>query len=344
MKKVTVILPSHNEEKIIKKAVTSLLNQTFCNIEIVVALDNCTDRTQKIVVDSFRGNPKVRVFKSKNNRHKKAGVLNQLFRLYFDKMGDYILVMDADTILDHRAILEGVKFLELYKDHGAVCSRAGILNSGKRNMLWCFQNIEYGFGDTSFVESFGNVFVCRGMYSMYTKKALKNVLQRGFIYDISSITEDYELTLELKKKGYKISSYNNIKAYTDVPLKLKEFWVQRVRWLKGGLEDLKKHGLKKYTKTDVFEALFNRAIILIQIFFIIEAVKVRSVNIYFLSLIIGVYLLNAAIRFKYVQHKSFKTYMLVFTVFPMLFYSWLNALLMLYTTILALFKINIKWR
>ena len=86
---VTIILPAHNEEKIIKQAIESLLNQSYWDTEIIVCLDNCTDKTEAILNDNFGDNYAVKIFKSVNNQKKKAGALNQLFRCYFNNMRKY---------------------------------------------------------------------------------------------------------------------------------------------------------------------------------------------------------------------------------------------------------------
>lgn len=342
---VTIILPAHNEERIIKQAIESLLNQSYWETEIIVCLDNCTDKTEAILNNNFGDNYAVKIFKSVNNQHKKAGALNQLFSCYFSSMRKYILVMDADTVLHHRAVEEGVRYLKSNNKHGAVCSIAGIMNPEKKNLLWYLQSIEYGFGDTSFIENRGNVFVCRGMYSMYRKAALNTILDnRGFIYDQNSITEDYELTLELKKYNWEISSYTKIKAFTDVPIKFKDFWVQRVRWMKGGVEDLIKHGIKKHTKNDIIGSLFYRFLIIVQIYFLIEIFRFKEINVFWTAAFLSIYLLNIIVRFKYVRNKDFKTYLIAFSLIPIMLYGMLDMILTIYTTFLGVLKVDIKWR
>lgn len=343
--KVSVILPSHNEEKIIKKAIESILNQRYSNnIDIYVILDNCTDRTEEILNKNFSENYQVKIFKTVKNKYKKAGALNQLFNIAFKDLSEYILVMDADTVLHHESIENGVKFLNNNKENAAVCSIAGVMIPEKKNLLWYLQNLEYGFGDTSFIENQGNVFVCRGMYSMYRKTALEKVLNRGYIYDQESITEDYELTLELKRNGYKISNSKDIKAYTDVPLTFKDFWIQRVRWMKGGVKDLIKHGFKAHTKKDIFEAIFYRILIFIQWFFLIEVVRAKNINLFWTVAILAIYVLNISIRFKYVRNKDFKMYVVCFSLIPLIIYGMLDAVLTIYTTFLALLNVKTSWR
>ena len=341
---VSVILPMHNEEKIVKFAIQSLLNQTFKYIDIICVLDNCTDNTENILLNDFEDNIQVKIFKTINNTGKKAGALNQLLDYHFDDLKNKVLIMDADTILAKDAVAKGIKFLNNNKDHAAVCSMAGVLNVKSKNILWYLQNIEYGFGDSGFIETQGNVFVCRGMYSMYCKSSLENVLNRGYIYDLNSITEDYELTLELKRLNYKISSSTEIKAYTEVPITLKELWIQRVRWIKGGVEDLIKHGLKRHTLYDIWTSVFYRFLILIQLVFMVELLFVKHINISWLIVLSFILTINSLFRLKYIRHKSKITYIILFTMIPMLFYGFLDAILTIYATYLAIFKIKIKWR
>lgn len=46
--KFSVIIPAHNEEKTIQKALESIRSQTFTNYELIVVCDACTDKTKDI--------------------------------------------------------------------------------------------------------------------------------------------------------------------------------------------------------------------------------------------------------------------------------------------------------
>ena len=49
MVKVSIILTAFNEERYIKKAIESILNQTFKDLELIVVNDGSTDHTLDII-------------------------------------------------------------------------------------------------------------------------------------------------------------------------------------------------------------------------------------------------------------------------------------------------------
>jgi glycosyltransferase involved in cell wall biosynthesis len=46
---ISVILPSYNSEKTIEVSILSVLNQTYSNLELIVVLNGCTDKTDDVV-------------------------------------------------------------------------------------------------------------------------------------------------------------------------------------------------------------------------------------------------------------------------------------------------------
>lgn len=49
MNKVSILMPVYNVEKYIRAAITSILNQTYQNIELVIVDDASTDGTSLII-------------------------------------------------------------------------------------------------------------------------------------------------------------------------------------------------------------------------------------------------------------------------------------------------------
>ncbi|MEQ8381118.1 MAG: glycosyltransferase [Coleofasciculus sp. A1-SPW-01] len=91
MPKISVIIPVYNGKETIKETITSVLNQTFSDIEILVINDGSTDGTLE-VVDSIQ-DPRLNVFSYAN-----AGLAASRNRGFALARGDYVSFMDADDL------------------------------------------------------------------------------------------------------------------------------------------------------------------------------------------------------------------------------------------------------
>ena len=49
---ISIIVPVYNVEKYLEPCISSLLNQTYKNIEIILINDGSTDKTEKILLDN----------------------------------------------------------------------------------------------------------------------------------------------------------------------------------------------------------------------------------------------------------------------------------------------------
>lgn len=88
--KLSFLIPAHNEEKIIVKALNNLakIKKFYPNIEVLCGLDGCTDNTLEIVKKY-----KFVKYIILNERGGKPAVLNKLIKL---AKGDIIIIHDAD--------------------------------------------------------------------------------------------------------------------------------------------------------------------------------------------------------------------------------------------------------
>jgi len=106
---VSVIIPCFNVEKYVEKAIISILNQTYKNLEIWIIDDGSTDDTlQKI--KSFE-DQKIKVIALKENTQK-IGAVNEVLEKV---QGDYIAFQDADDWSEEDRIEKQVK--EFSKDY-----------------------------------------------------------------------------------------------------------------------------------------------------------------------------------------------------------------------------------
>lgn len=124
---VSVLIPAHNEEKVIGKALArlALLRKSVKSFEVLVGLDGCTDRTEQIA-RSFRF---ARVFVL-NERKGKHAVVNFLLK---NARGEICIMNDADLQLECSA-KDYSRMLQVFKDPEIGCLADNYtVNYGIRN-------------------------------------------------------------------------------------------------------------------------------------------------------------------------------------------------------------------
>jgi len=89
---VSVIIPTFNRKRLIKKAIESVLNQSYKNFELIIVDDGSTDGTEGFIKKLSRKNKKIRYIK---NKHKKGlpGARNQGIEI---SKGEFIAFLDSD--------------------------------------------------------------------------------------------------------------------------------------------------------------------------------------------------------------------------------------------------------
>ena len=101
MVKVSVVIPFYNVEDYFEECVSSIVNQTLKDIEIICINDGSTDNSLKILEQFANSDDRIKVF-SQENRGVSAS-RNRGIKL---AQGEYIYFMDSDDILDLNALEE----------------------------------------------------------------------------------------------------------------------------------------------------------------------------------------------------------------------------------------------
>ena len=111
---VTVYILAFNFEKYIKKAIESVMGQTYKNWELIIINDGSTDGTSSII-DTYEPYEKVTVVHQDNKGLTVS--CNIALRL---SHGKYIVRLDGDDYLDENALLVMVNHMEQHQDVGLV--------------------------------------------------------------------------------------------------------------------------------------------------------------------------------------------------------------------------------
>lgn len=248
---VTVLIPAHNEEDCISATLGSLQSQSHVPHRVVVVADNCTDRTVELARAAG-----VDVFETVNNRHKKAGGLNQALATYLPDLGDndVVMVMDADTTLDDGFLAGAVR--RMTEDRALMAVGGLFYGESGKGLIGQFQRNEYVRYARDLRRRRGRVFVLTGTASLFRSRALRAVAAErgrllpgvpGDVYDTVALTEDNELTLALKCLGALVVSPAECTVVTEVMPTWRALWAQRLRWQRGAVDNLGAYGLRPQT-------------------------------------------------------------------------------------------------
>ena len=351
-RRVIAIIPAHNEERTVGDTIRSLFNQTY-RTDVFVISDRSTDGTVEVARSLG-----VRVAETVDNVHRKSGAMNQAIRAISGY--DYVISVDADTILDDDFVEIAMDEFRRDPQLGAICSRAGIIRprtmSWWERGLWHFQHVEYAEFDSSRLERPGEIKVVHGMAAIYKSKAIEDVEAyrrkrwgaEDQFYDEQSMTEDYELTICLKELGYHVTVGMGMMAWTDVPLSFHDLWIQRTRWLRGGLDTMFRHGWNKATWRDIVNAGFFWVMLvfhtLLLAFIIVDVLSglpyVMSPWTGFVLLILYV---DGVYRLKFVQNPEFADTLVKVLFIPMIVYTWFNLAVQLYSYYLSIRQVRQGW-
>lgn len=244
MAKVIALIPCHNEENLVWRAIRSLHLQTRAPDRIVVIADNCTDRTAWIARSCG-----TEVWETVDNRHKKAGALNQVLRYILPELdpSDAVLVLDADSFLDERFIECAEKWLQVSGMGGVGGTFRGREGGGFVGMLQRNEYIRYA-RDVRRLK--GKALCLTGTATLFSIEALRRVSDSrasGEVYDTTALTEDFEISLTLQHLGYRILAPRECTLTTEVMETWGDLGRQRLRWKRGAVENLRRFGLTRVT-------------------------------------------------------------------------------------------------
>jgi cellulose synthase/poly-beta-1,6-N-acetylglucosamine synthase-like glycosyltransferase/peptidoglycan/xylan/chitin deacetylase (PgdA/CDA1 family)/spore germination protein YaaH len=229
---VSIIVPAYNEELVIANTIRSLLASNYSDYEIIVVDDGSDDNTSKVVANEFGAEERVTLLTIANGG--KASALNIGLRL---ARGEIVVALDADTVFGPETV--GALAHRFYdKEFGAIAGNAKVGN--RVNLVTRWQALEYITSQNMDRRAFASlncITVVPGAVGAWRKDLL--VEAGGFPSD--TLAEDQDLTLHIRRFGYKIGYEETAVAWTEAPHNLSSLAKQRFRWSYGTLQCLWKH-------------------------------------------------------------------------------------------------------
>jgi cellulose synthase/poly-beta-1,6-N-acetylglucosamine synthase-like glycosyltransferase len=228
---VTLVVPAHNEEKVIERCLEAILEIDYPKKEVIVVDDGSTDKTYQLA-SKYRTKG-VKVIR-RNKAGGKSGALNTGILI---ANGEIIITCDADSMIARGALK---KVILRFQDPtvSAVAGNVKVLN--RTNLLTKCQALEYIVNENIYrrvFDIFGVVPVVPGPLASFRKRTLKEI---GF-YDHDTLTEDFDITVKLLKTQRVVQALSDANVYTEAPVSWKDFIKQRTRWNRGTFQTIMKH-------------------------------------------------------------------------------------------------------
>lgn len=177
--RISIIIPTKNAEKHIKKCIGSILSQSLESYEILVVDYKSTDKTKRIV--SKFDSPKVKWIE-----HEESGIYSAMNKGVIGASGEWILFLGADDFLSNSTVLYNL-FLE-NTSTDLILGKVQNINRHSNNIREVYQN------NLSKSLFWRNTIHHQGI--IYNKEILmKNPFNTSY-----NILADYDLNLKLLNK------------------------------------------------------------------------------------------------------------------------------------------------
>jgi cellulose synthase/poly-beta-1,6-N-acetylglucosamine synthase-like glycosyltransferase len=235
----TIMIPAHNEAKVIGKTIEAMLKLEYPedNLTIMVINDGSRDDTATIVQQLASSNPQVVLFTVPPGEGGKGK--SRALNLGLKQVrSEIIAIYDADNTPDPKALHYLVAQLVTHKELGAVIGKFRTVNKNA-TLLTRFINIE--------TLSFQSILQAGRwqMHNIATLPGTNFVIWTDLVHSLNgwdeeALTEDSELSIRIYEKGYKIKFIPYAVTYEQEPQEWKVWLKQRMRWVRGNNYVIKK--------------------------------------------------------------------------------------------------------
>ena len=178
---ITVVIPTYNRYSVLKRALTSIFNQTHLAHEVIVIDDGSNDATKNIIQDF----PKIRYFYQENKGVSAARNLG------IEKANcDWIAFLDSDDVWHKEKLHEHLLFHK--------CNKEALMSY--TDELWIRNSIEVNipkkfakYGGNIFLQSLSHCIIAPSS-ALVHKELFKSV---GVFDESLEVCEDYDLWLRI---------------------------------------------------------------------------------------------------------------------------------------------------
>lgn len=135
MVKISVVIPSYNHEKYIKKAIDSVLEQTYKDFELII-IDDCSSDKSKKIIEKYQDKKIKKLYNDKN-----LGAVETLNSLIEMAKGEYIALLNSDDYWEKNKLEKQVDILDSNNSIAACFTWADFIDSNNKLIIQDQPNI-----------------------------------------------------------------------------------------------------------------------------------------------------------------------------------------------------------
>jgi adsorption protein B len=248
---VSILIPAYDEASVIGRTIDNFAKIDYPKdkYEIVIATYESDYKTRDVIENCKKLYPNVReVVNPKKPPTTKAQNLNYAYQ-FIDNKTEIVGFHDAEDIVP-KDILKNANYW-LKNGFSAVQFKVMPERRGRS-----FTERSYALTFAKYYEfilpakeKLGRLISSAGVGTYIKKNVLDEIKKLdGYLFDERNLTEDFELSIRLREKGYKIKYVNTSTTREKFPSHFSRAVRQRSRWALGNLQTLEKHGLGKNLK------------------------------------------------------------------------------------------------
>jgi len=229
--KFSIIIPAHNEEDVIERAIKSVQNQTFQNFEIIVFNDGSTDKTREIVEKMMKKDKRIRIL-NRSKGHSAAFARNRGAEV---AKGEILVFLDADAYVD-KFFLEAINKNKSSAEgfiHKAYPLRAKKISRILTSLIKPTRMMKN-------LESFNKNREIKPLIFNIKKEAFEKI--GGYNEDIFYF-EDWEFSKKFYEMGFVSIYLETSKMYFELPSTFREF-LRQCKWIGKGINTIPKREKK----------------------------------------------------------------------------------------------------
>jgi len=247
--KISVILPTYNRVDKLKKALESLINQTYKNLEIIVSDNHSEDGTEELCREFAAKDSRIQYYRQSEN----IGMIVNTNFVANKITGEYWLGMCDDDWIDDDFIEKIVSFAINHPDYSAIFALTKLYNpKGDLKAIAKLQKLDYN----DLCERVAKLIkinlenLCMGLYKSNILKQME--ISDGGMYQ-NRLAEDWLISAKHLVVG-KAKILDNVYYHKILDGNTKDFEATKKLW---NIEDLNENNYWNKLGMALFDAILN---------------------------------------------------------------------------------------